>query len=111
MTVTRLPFRGRDVIQPRVGLPMSVMFATSIGRAYNGRIVAHLPAVCCRRIVLVRLAVEDGPRADDFRAPWVAARPTEQEWPAIMEYSKMLQQACFPLEATPPEQSVDPLAR
>ena len=32
MTVTRLPFRGRDVIQPRVGLPMSVMFATSIGR-------------------------------------------------------------------------------
>jgi hypothetical protein len=49
------------------------------------------------------IRAKDGPRADDFRAPWFAAQPTDLEWTAILEYSKTLHQACFPLEGfTPP---------
>ena len=32
MVVTMTPAEGRDVIQPLIDLPVSVMFATSIGR-------------------------------------------------------------------------------
>jgi len=51
-----------------------------------------------RSIVLVRLAVENGPRQDDFRAPWFMKRPALEEWAEVAQFPKAFQQACFPRE-------------
>jgi hypothetical protein len=107
MIVSLTSAGSRGGMQPRVELPVRVVFATATGRVYDGRVVALLPPVRGRRIVLVRLAVEDGPRADDFRALWFPARPTEREWTALREYPKMLQQACFPQEVPTPPGAVE----
>lgn len=59
---------------------------------YDGTIVGLLPSQCGRRIALVRLAVENGPRQDDFRAPWFTKRP---EWAEVAQFPKSLQPPAF----------------
>jgi hypothetical protein len=63
---------------------------------YDGAIVGLLASQRGRRIALVRLAIENGPRQDDFRAPWFVKRPGVEEWAEIAQFPKALQQACFP---------------
>jgi hypothetical protein len=65
---------------------------------YDGTIVGLLASQRGRRIVLVRLALENGPRQDDFRAPWFMKRPALEEWAEVAQFPKALQQACFPRE-------------
>ena len=65
---------------------------------YEGTIVGLLASQRGRRIVLVRLAVENGPRQDDFRAPWFMKRPVVEEWAEGAQFPKALQHACFPRE-------------
>ena len=81
--------------QPIVALPVSVMFPGN-ETVYDGTIVGLLASQRGRRIALVRLAVEDGPRQDDFRAPWFVKRPGVEEWAEVAQFPKALQQACFP---------------
>ena len=83
--------------QPVVQMPVSVMFPGN-ATVYEGTIVGLLASQRGRRIVLVRLAVEDGPRQDDFRAPWFPKRPDLEEWAETAQFPKALQQACFPRE-------------
>ena len=96
MTVRLISARARGGAQPRVEMPVRVAFATAVDRVYDGRIVALLPPVGGRRVVLVRLAVEAGPRTDDFRALWFPAPPTEREWTDVGAHATTLRQACFP---------------
>ncbi len=84
-----------DASQPAVGLAVSVMFPGQDG-IYDATIVGLLASQRGRRIALVRLAVEHGPREDDFRAPWFARRPDVAEWAEVAQMPKALQAACFP---------------
>ncbi len=81
--------------QPIVELPVSVMFPGN-ETVYDGTIVGLLASQRGRRIVLARLAVERGPRQDDFRAPWFPKRPAVEDWAEVAQFPKALQQACFP---------------
>ena len=83
--------------QPTVAQAVSVMFPGN-ETVYDGTIVGLLASQRGRRIVLVRLAVENGPRQDDFRAPWFMKRPALEEWAEVAQFPKSLQQACFPHE-------------
>ena len=88
--------------QPVVELPVSVMFPGN-ETVYLGKIVGLLASQRGRRIALVRLAVENGPRQDDFRAPWFPKRPDVEAWAEVAQFPSSLQAACFPREgATPP---------
>ena len=82
-------------LQPVVAQAVSVMFPGN-ETVYEGTIVGLLASQRGRRIVLVRLAVENGPRQDDFRAPWFTKRPAVEEWAEVAQFPKALQQACFP---------------
>ena len=87
-------------VEPRIAIPivklaMSVMFPGN-ETIYEGTIVGLLASQRGRRIVLVRFAVENGPRQDDFRAPWFMKRPAVEEWAEVAQFPKALQQACFP---------------
>jgi hypothetical protein len=84
--------------QPIVAMLVSVMFPGN-ATVYDGTIVGLLVSQRGRRIVLVRLAVENGPRQDDFRAPWFRKQPAVEEWAEVAQFPKALQQACFPHEA------------
>ena len=83
--------------QPTVAQAVSIMFPGN-ETVYDGTIVGLLASQRGRRIVLVRLAVENGPRQDDFRAPWFMKRPALEEWAEVAQFPKSLQQACFPRE-------------
>ena len=83
--------------QPTVAQAVSVMLPGN-ETVYDGRIVGLLASQRGRRIALVRLAVENGPRQDDFRAPWFLKRPVLEEWAEVAQFPKSLQQACFPRE-------------
>ena len=83
--------------QPTVTQAVCVMFPGN-ETVYDGTIVGLLASQRGRRIVLVRLAVENGPRQDDFRAPWFLKRPALEEWAEVAQFPKALQQACFPRE-------------
>ena len=78
-------------------MPANVMFPGN-ATVYEGTIVGLLASQRGRRIVLVRLAVENGPRQDDFRAPWFPKRPAVEEWAEVAQFPRSLQQACFPRE-------------
>ena len=88
---------GAASLQPIVAQAVSVMFPGN-ETVYDGRIVGLLASQRGRRIALVRLAVENGPRQDDFRAPWFRKRPALEEWSEVAQFPKSLQQACFPRE-------------
>jgi len=97
-----IKFSGRTKIddaspQPTVAQAVRVMFPGN-ETVYDGTIVGLLASQRGRRIVLVRLAVENGPRQDDFRAPWFMKRPAVEEWAEVAQFPKALQQACFPRE-------------
>jgi len=83
--------------QPTVAQAVSVMFPGN-ETVYEGTIVGLLASQRGRRIVLVRLAVENGPRQDDFRAPWFTKRPALEEWAEVAQFPRALQHACFPRE-------------
>lgn len=80
-----------------VELAVSVMFPGN-GTVYDGTIVGLLASQRGRRIALVRLAVENGPRQDDFRAPWFPRRPGLAEWAEVAQLPTSFQAACFPQE-------------
>jgi hypothetical protein len=82
---------------PAVGATISVMFR-SRGGTFDATIVGLLASQRGRRIALVRLAVENGPRQDDFHAPWFPQRPGVEEWAEVAQFPASLQQACFPRE-------------
>ena len=84
-------------LQPVVAQAVSVMFPGN-ETVYEGTIVGLLASQRGRRIALVRLAVENGPRQDDFRAPWFMKRPAVEEWAEVAQFPKALQHACFPRE-------------
>ena len=97
-----IKFSGRTKIddaspQPTVAQAVSVMFPGN-ETVYEGTIVGLLASQRGRRIVLVRLAVENGPRQDDFRAPWFTKRPALEEWAEVAQFPRALQHACFPRE-------------
>jgi hypothetical protein len=81
--------------QPIVEQEVSVMFPGN-ETVYDGTIIGLLASQRGRRIALVRLAVENGPRQDDFRAPWFMKRPAVEEWAEVAQFPKAFQQACFP---------------
>ena len=81
--------------QPVVAMPVSVMFPGN-AMVYDGTIVGRLASQRGRRIALVRLAVEDGPRQDDFRAPWFPKQPGVEEWAEVAQLPTSFQAACFP---------------
>lgn len=81
--------------RPVVQMAVSVMFPGN-ETVYDGTIVGLLASQRGRRIVLVRLAVENGPRQDDFRVPWFPKRPAVEEWAEVAQFPKALQHACFP---------------
>ena len=83
---------------PAVGSIVSVMFRGREG-VFDATIVGMLASQRGRRVALVRLAVENGPRQDDFRAPWFPKRPGVEEWAEVAQFPASLQQACFPREA------------
>jgi hypothetical protein len=83
--------------QPIVAQAVSVMLPGS-ETIYEGTIVGLLASQRGRRIVLIRLAVEHGPRQDDFRAPWFMKQPALEEWAEVAQFPKALQHACFPRE-------------
>ena len=85
---------------PVVQMTVGVMFPGN-ETIYDGTIVGLLASQRGRRIALVRLAVENGPRQDDFRAPWFTKRPGSAEWAEVAQFPKLLQQACFPREGEP----------
>lgn len=90
--------KGNDAsLLPVVEMAVSVMFPGN-ETVYDGTIVGLLASQRGRRIALVRLAVENGPRQDDFRAPWFMTRPAVEEWGEVAQFPKSLQQACFPRE-------------
>ena len=94
---------GAPAVEPSVGLAVTVMFRGQEG-AYAATIVGMLASQRGRRVALVRLAVEHGPREDDFRAPWFPHAPGVEEWAEVAQFPAALQQACFPAEAdAPPE--------
>ena len=82
---------------PVVQMAVSVMFPGN-AIVYEGTIVGLLALQRGRRVVLVRLAVENGPRQDDFRAAWFPKRPAVEEWAEVVQFPKAFQQACFPRE-------------
>ena len=84
-------------LQPLVQMAVSVMFPGNEA-VYDATIVGLLASQRGRRIALVRLAVENGPRQDDFRAPWFTKQPGVEEWAEVAQFPKSLQQACFPRE-------------
>jgi len=97
-----LKFSGRTKAEdaslpPIVEQEVSVMFPGN-ETVYDGTIVGLLASQRGRRIALVRLAVENGPRQDDFRAPWFMKRPALEEWAEVAQFPKALQHACFPRE-------------
>ena len=87
-------------VEPGVGLAVTVMFRSQEG-AYAATIVGMLASQRGRRVALVRLAVEHGPREDDFRAPWFPNAPGVEEWAEVAQFPAALQQACFPAVANP----------
>jgi hypothetical protein len=102
-SLVKFPSRIRadvDSPQPVVQMPVSVMFPGS-ATLYDGTIVGLLASQRGRRIALVRLAVENGPRQDDFRAPWFPKRPGIEEWAEVAELPTSFQAACFPREVAP----------
>jgi hypothetical protein len=62
---------------------------------YFATIVGLLASQRGRRIALIGLAVEDGPRQDDFRAPWFGEPLGVEEWAEVAQFPRSLQQACF----------------
>ncbi len=90
---------GASAVEPGVGLAVTVMFRGQDG-TYDATIVGMLASQRGRRIALVRLAVEHGPREDDFRAPWFPQAPGVEEWAEVAQFPASLQQACFPTVAT-----------
>ncbi len=106
--LTALPGRATTAdtsSQPVVQMPVSVMFPGN-ATVYEGTIVGLLASQRGRRIVLVRLAVENGPRQDDFRAPWFPKRPAVEDWAEVAQFPNALQQACFPREGERASSSV-----
>lgn len=100
LPLTALPRRAKTAdasLQPVVQMAVSVMFPGN-ATVYDGTIVGLLASQRGRRIALVRLAVENGPRQDDFRAPWFVKRPGVEEWAEVAQFPKSLQQACVPRE-------------
>ena len=94
-SLVKFPSRMRadvDSPQPFVAMPVSVMFPGN-ETVYDGTIVGLLASQRGRRIALVRLAVENGPRHDDFRAPWFPKRPGVEEWAEVAQLPKSLQPA------------------
>src|SRR5689334_21866471 len=92
-SLVKLPGRAKTAdtsSQPVVQMAVSVMFPNAT--VYEGTIVGLLASQRGRRIVLVRLSVEDGPRQDDFRAPWFPKRPAVEEWAEVAQFPKALQQ-------------------
>jgi hypothetical protein len=86
-------------VVPTVGLSVSVMFRGQ-DDIFASTIVGLLASQRGRRIALVRLAVENGPRQDDFRAPWFPAPLGVEEWAEVAQFPASMQQACFPREET-----------
>lgn len=66
---------------------------------HTATVVGMLPAQRGRRIALVRLARESGPRQDDFRAVCFAAPPGVEEWAEVAQMPQAMQAACFPTVA------------
>ncbi len=95
-----MPKAATTLPQPLVELAVHVMFPGN-GTLYDGTIVGLLPSQRGRRIALVRLAVENGPRQDDFRAPWFPQQPGDAEWAEVALFPTSFHAAAFPREHAP----------
>lgn len=99
-SLVKFPSRMRadvDAPHPTVQMPVRVMFPGN-DTLYDGTIVGLLASQRGRRIALVRLAVENGPRQDDFRAAWFPKRPGVEAWAEVAQLPTAFQAACFPRE-------------